>query len=188
MTQDQKYAGALLAIATLLVLAAYTLSLGYLTCKGLYAIDPDSLESEFYFPWKIAIFFIDLGTGINIMLGGFIALISTCTGWITEVFTKRWQLGAVVALCVIGILTALYVLIDTGDVAVAELRYFGKLYQGLENAEALEKSRLGLIAFGSELIAAFTFFLGSRLGIEGADPDGKVRKFLKRTFGEGGEK
>lgn len=188
MTQATKYAGALLALGVLLVLLVFALSLGHLTYHGHYAVDPENIDSQLRFPWKIGAFFIELGTGINTLLGAFILIVSTSTGWITEVFGKRWQLAGVVILCVLGIVASLYVLIDTSDAAIADLRYFGNLHEGSEDTQALEETRTGLNWLGSELIAAFSFFLGSRLGIEKAGPGGLVRRNLKKVFGDGAER
>lgn len=185
MTQDIKYAGALLAVGVLLVLLIFVLSLSYLTYSGEYALDPDNMDTELRFPWKIGAFFIELGTGINLLLGGFIIVITTATGWITEVFKKRWQLAGVVIICTLGILASIYVLIDTSDAAIAELRFFGNLFSGSDDAKALDQTNTGLTWLCGELIAAFTFFLSSRLGIEQAKPGGVVREKLKKLFGEG---
>lgn len=188
MTQDTKFAGALLAVGVLCVLLIFALSLSYLTNQGLYALDPEDIDTELRFPWRIGAFFIELGTGINLLLGGFIFIISTATGWITETFKKKWQLAGVVILCLLGILASLYVLIDTNDEAIAQLRFFGNLYDGSEDAKALEETRTGLNWLCGELIAAFTFFLGSRLGIERAESGGPVRRKLKEFLGEGAER
>lgn len=185
MNQDTKYAGALIALGVLCVLTGFSVWLALNTHASAYIVDPDELESELLFPWRIAIFFMELGTGVNAMLAGVFAIVTAVTGWMTEIFTKRWQLAAVIILCVTGLLSIIYSMVEIGTDGISQLRFYGDLYADLPDQESIAETTSAFRAFGSQLIAAFSFFLASRLGISIASDGGRVRQFIGRTLGRG---
>jgi len=187
MTQDQKVAGALVAVFVLFVLTAYAVWLAVSTCAGAFLVDPESLETELKIQWRIAKFFMELGTGVNLLLAGVITIVTTATAWITEVFEKRWQLTGIILLCVTGLIAIIYTLIDIGEVGIPLIRVYGRLFPELSDPEAIKKTADAFLMLGAQLIAVFSFFLASRLGIEKAKDSGPLRKFLKKILGEGGE-
>ncbi|NMW31347.1 hypothetical protein HKD42_04680 [Altererythrobacter sp. RZ02] len=184
MNQDTKYAGALIAFGVLCVLTGFSVWLAWNTHAAAYIVDPDELESELLFPWRIATFFMELGTGINAMLAGVFAIVTAVTGWMTEIFAKRWQLAAIIVLCVAGLLSIIYTMVEIGTDGLSQLRFYGELYTDLPDQESIAETTSAFRAFGSQLIAAFSFFLASRLGISIASDGGRVRQFIGKTLGK----
>lgn len=194
MTKDQKVTGAW--IATLLLALALGLSL-WLALLGTgknpkFAVNPEDLgDPELLFPWKVVKLVIELGTESQWMLGGLVIVVTVAIGWMMEAFSRRWQLYAIVAACVIGILATFWLMSGMNgpnDPKILELCYYSRICDVPDQAktEALARTDSGLRAFCLGLIALFSSFLAARLGIELVDDEGKLRKLLKRLLGEGG--
>ena len=187
MNQETKYAGAVICVLVLLMLSGFSLWLAVNTHSAQYIVDPNDLDTKLLFPWRIASFFMELGTGVNVMLAGIIAIITGATGWVTEIFAKRWQLAVIVVLCITGLVSIIYTMIEIGTDGIPQLRFYGGFFENLPDEEAAAETTSAFRAFGSQLIAAFSFFLASRLGISVASDGGKVRKFIHKALGKGDE-
>ena len=188
MSQDQKIGAAWVALFFLLLIVAFSVSLAVLAIQNAFAIDPNDTQSELLFPWKIVQFFLELGAGINIAFGSVIAIVAAGTGWFTEVFARKWQMAAIVVICLVGLTAIIVAMVELRGGGIGAFRFHSGIFNDLGEAEATAKAWSSFRAFGVEIIAAIAFFLASRLGVARAPDNGALRKLLKKWFGEGGEK
>lgn len=177
MTLEQKRVASWIAVGLLAAGVIALAWLTYLASTSNFVDNPSGDDPKLHFSWRIALWFIELGTALKVAFASLITIITVGIGSAAEIYKSTRQIALIASVCLMGIALAVVLMVLIGDDANGEiLRYFSK-YDTLPELESAADT------FFWAAVGWFSFFLASQLGIRVSKEGGAVRNLLARLFG-----
>lgn len=177
MTAEQKRVAAWIAIGFLITGVVSMGWLTYLAGSANFVDNPSGDAPSLHLSWKLALWFIELGTSANAIFATLITAITAGVAVAADSYKSSIQIALIAALSIAGIVLGILLMVFIGDDSNGEiLRYFSK-YEALQELESATN------AFVKSVIGWFSLFLVSQLGISAFKQGGAVRNLAARLFG-----
>ncbi|WP_073973497.1 hypothetical protein [Erythrobacter donghaensis] len=174
MSEVQKRILAWVAIFLLALATAYALLLAS-TASAEAMVQPTGKAEEVRLTaaWRYAAFMMSNGAVVSGIFATFMAIVSFAVSRVTEIYTRIYEVAAIVILCLIGIAASTSAMVEVSD-AVSN----GGMDFYLFNATPFARASELIIGFFGSMIGWFASFMASVLGVSLADKDGVLRKLF----------
>src|SRR4051812_17831908 len=125
MSPEQKRVAAWIAVGTLIIVFVALAWLTYLAAHSSFVDNPQADQPNLDLSWRIALWFIELGTGAKILFATLILVVTAGVAAAGELYRSRLQIALIAILCLASIVACILLNVLTGDETNGEaLRYF----------------------------------------------------------------
>lgn len=175
MSPEQKRVASWIALGFLFVGVLAVWWLAYLTLASAFVNNPEADDPELYLSWKIFVWFTELGATAKTAFATIITVITAGVAAAGEFYRSKSQIALIAVASLSGIAGCVILMVLTADDSNGEiLRYFS-------NYDTLSQLKRGVNTFAWSIVAWFSFFLASQLGISALKQGGVLREILSRV-------
>lgn len=169
---NQKLVASWLAIGSLIAVIFYLAWLWMTISPDTLVSNPAAEAPELRLGWKVALWFIEIGTAAKVIFALLLTAISVGVARAAEIYRRKFQILAIVLACLSGVLFCILLIVTIADEAVINALAF---YSGFESNAELKHAA---DQFFEVLIGWFSLFMVSQLGLSALSPEGWLKKLF----------